>query len=142
MGYLLTVGTTLTTGTYYATQTLNGCESLPLAVEITVNTTPPPSVPPFYSCTPATFGDIPVTISNLQYYTTLVGGTPLPLTTPIDNNGVYYVTQTVNGCESARTSCTVNVYNLQPPTGQSSQVLCQYKTLNDVLLYSQYNCRF
>ena len=142
MGYLLTVGTTLTTGTYYATQTLNACESLPLAVEITVNTTPPPSVPPFYSCTPATFGDIPVTISNLQYYTTLVGGTPLPLTTPIDNNGVYYVTQTVNGCESARTSCTVNVYNLQPPTGQSSQVLCQYKTLNDVLLYSQYNCRF
>ncbi|PHK30056.1 hypothetical protein VF13_39810, partial [Nostoc linckia z16] len=67
MGILLGANTTITTGTYYATQTLNGCESLPLPVPVTITITPPPVVPPFSSCTPATLGDIPFTAPDLKY---------------------------------------------------------------------------
>lgn len=47
-----------------------------------------------------TLANLSVTGSNLQWYSSPTGGTPLPLSTVLVNGATYYVSQTVNGCES------------------------------------------
>jgi hypothetical protein len=132
-GSPLPLGTQLQTGTYYASQTLNGCESPRTAVVVTVTVTPIPPALSFYSCTPATLADVPVNSSNPKYYTSETGGNSLPLTTAINNNIQYWISQTIDGCESQRRPVTIKSYNLQTPTAAPNQVFCQGKTLADVV---------
>ena len=54
-----------------------------------------------------TLANLTVTGSNLQWYSSSTGGTPLPLSTVLVNGTTYYVSQTVNGCESSRIAITV-----------------------------------
>lgn len=54
-----------------------------------------------------TLANLTVTGSNLQWYSTATGGSPLPLTTTLVSGTTYYVSQTVNGCESSRIAITV-----------------------------------
>lgn len=54
-----------------------------------------------------TLANLTVTGSNLQWYSNSTGGTPLPLGTLLVNGATYYVSQTVNGCESSRIAITV-----------------------------------
>ncbi len=111
---------TATPGTYtiYATQTSAlGCESARAAFVITVNAKPSPPIlvaNPSTYCPGQTFQ--PFTIISgigLLYYTAPTGGTGTAIA-PIINTlipGVYneYVSQTVLGCESNRTTMTVTV---------------------------------
>ena len=111
----LTGGTALSTGnsfitpllsnntTYYVDATENWrVTEVRVPVIVTVQKTPLPT-----ATTPQTFCDIEnATISNLtitgtdiQWYTTATGGTPLA-TTDILTTTTYYATQTLNTCES------------------------------------------
>ncbi len=59
-------------------------------------------------CTGATVANLVATGTNLQWYDIIIGGTALVSTTVLAS-GTYYVTQTVDGNESARTSVEVTV---------------------------------
>lgn len=54
-----------------------------------------------------TLANLTVTGSNLQWYSAASGGSPLPLNTTLVSGTTYYVSQTVNGCESSRIAITV-----------------------------------
>lgn len=129
-GLTISPGAYLQSGTtYYASQTLNGCESERTAIAVTVTITPIILVQSFYSCTPATLADVPVTGTNVKFYSSQTGGSALPLSSPINNNIQYFASQTIEGCESIRMPCDLKSYNVQTPTAAPNQVLCQGKTL-------------
>jgi hypothetical protein len=54
-----------------------------------------------------TLANLSVTGTNLQWYSNSTGGTPLPLSTVLVDGATYYVSQTLNGCESLRIAITV-----------------------------------
>ena len=89
--------------TYYASQTINGCESpTRFAVHVTISavSVPTGSAAQTFngSATPA---DIVATGTNLQWYLTPTGGTALAPTDQLVNATTYYGSQTINGCESS-----------------------------------------
>jgi len=122
------------TTTYYVSQTVNTCEGTaraPLVVTVIPRPAKPtgdvaPEICQFSQSTP-----LVVIGQNLLWYTTATGGTgsniaPQPPTT---QTGVqsYYVTQTVNGCESERQQIQVLVKpKPAPPAVASPLNLCQY----------------
>lgn len=99
--------------TYYVSQTLNGLESSRAAIVVTVSATPvSPTV-----ITPVNYkvGDVATALSAtgtaLKWYTVATGGTALA-TAPVPSTTVaaisnYYVSQTLNTCESARAQIVV-----------------------------------
>ncbi len=72
-------------------------------------------------CNGATINDLVATGSNIQWYDVTTGGAALNNTMALDN-GNYYATQTINGCESnTRTSIVVTINpNLTPTVSISS----------------------
>jgi trimeric autotransporter adhesin len=110
-GTLLPNTTSLVDGTtYYASQTVNSCETDRKGVTISLNVvTPPTASSPQSFSTPSTINNLVATGTSLQWYATTTGGTVLPSTTALVNGSTYYVSQTTNGCESARTSVLVDV---------------------------------
>jgi len=123
------------TFTYYVTQTVNGCESDRVAINILVKAKPSaPNAPSKNYCQ----GDfaLPLTASgsNLLWYTTPTGGggssiAPKPVTLYADTS-YYYVTSTVNGCESDRTQIRIIVdYTPNALIVASQPYVCQYDSL-------------
>ncbi len=112
-GSALAGTTALVNGTtYYATQTINSCESSDrLAVNVSVTNTVAPTGNAIQTfITGSTLSDILVTGTAIKWYTSATGGNPLTNTTPLVNGGIYYGSQTVNGCESqSRFMVTVTV---------------------------------
>ncbi len=101
--------------TWYVSQSNNGCES-PRA-SITVNVIALPATPtvttPVNYCQNAAAVPLTATGNALLWYAAATGGTgsttaPTPSTATAGSFN-YYVTQTVNGCESPRASLTVSV---------------------------------
>ena len=80
-------------------------------ITITVNTTATPTASAQALNASATVANLVATGTALQWYTVPTGGTNLPTSTPLAI-GTYYVSQTLNGCESARTSVAVTVASL------------------------------
>ena len=105
-GTSLATSTALATGTYYVSQTLNSCESTRTAVSVTVNTTSAPTASAQTFCSGATVDDLVATGTALQWYNVASGGTALATATVL-SSGDYFVSQTINGCESARTPIAV-----------------------------------
>ncbi|RYZ56116.1 MAG: gliding motility-associated C-terminal domain-containing protein [Sphingobacteriales bacterium] len=94
--------------------TAQGCDSI---VTLTVNVTPLPAPPavvtPLSYCQGAVATALSASGSGLLWYTTLTGGlgtaaAPVPSTSTVGST-TYYVSQTVNGCESPRDSIVVTV---------------------------------
>ncbi len=107
-GTALSSTTVLSTGTYYASRVSGACESDRTAVQVIISITPVPDVPD-QSFTPgSTFEDLDVTGQNLRWYTDPSGGTPFDPQTVI-NNGTYYVSQTIDGCESDRVIVEITI---------------------------------
>jgi gliding motility-associated-like protein len=89
--------------TYYASQTINGCESVRIPVLTNIQNTPPPTGDnnqKFCSTQNATLNDIEITGTNVKWYNN--SNIELVSTTLITNNTTYYTTQTINTCESIR----------------------------------------
>lgn len=121
--------------TWYVTQTVNGCESDKTTVLVHVADIPPaPVVSDVKQC--QFDAQMPLTAigQNLQWYNTLTGGpaligAPIPATNaPMVRT--WYVTQTVDGCESPRAPITVTVHFLPTSTFVPSRPLvCENDTL-------------
>jgi len=109
LGTALDVTTVLSSGTYYVTQTTGTCESPRTAVTVTVNTTAvPTATTPQTFDTGATVNSLVATGTSLNWYDVATLGTALTSTTVLAT-GTYYVSQTLNSCESARTPIQVNI---------------------------------
>jgi gliding motility-associated-like protein len=130
---------TLVSGTfyYYASQTVNGCESDRAIVTVIVKPKPaPPAVTsPLNLCQGDPIGPVSALGQNLLWYATPVGGIGVPVapvpTTGYEDSFKYFVSQTVNGCESDRALMAVFV-NYRPNgiiTGTSPWV-CQDEDLS------------
>ena len=112
------VGTfALTTGTYYVSQTVNGCESAKTAVSVIVNSIDPPTAADyqsFCSVSNPTIANLSAAGSNIKWYSAATGGNAIATTAAI-SQGNYYASQTINGCESTRTVVYADVRNNPPP---------------------------
>ncbi len=129
------VTTTIGNTTYYVSQTLNGCEGPRAAIVVNINATPaaPTVTNPVNYCQNATAIPLAATGTSLLWYTTATGGTgsssaPTPVTTAVSNT-TFYVSQTINGCESPRASIVVNVNAIPAAPSVASPVnYCQNAT--------------
>src|SRR5690554_3315232 len=113
----------------------NGCESSRTGVQVTVNPIPsaPAAVTPQSFCGSATVADLTATGSNLQWYAAATGGLPLSSGTALTNGATYYVSQTVNGCESSRTGVQVTVNPIpSAPAAVTPQSFCGSATVADL----------
>jgi gliding motility-associated-like protein len=125
--------------TYYATQTINGCESPRIRINATINSATLPTI-----TSPQTFciqqnadlNSITITGQNIKWYDALTNGNLLANTTPLQNGTTYYASQTINGCESERTPVLINIQNTATPTAISPQTFCssQNPTLNNLVI--------
>jgi hypothetical protein len=127
--------TTNTVGglTVYVAQSVNGaCESQRVPLQVTINAIPvaPAPVVPTAYCQNAASADLTATGQNLKWYETATGGIAtgtLKPSTVQPGTRSYFVTQTVNNCESARSSVNVTVKPLPPaPTSATPTTLCQF----------------
>ena len=129
-GAPLAGGTALSDGTtYYATQTVGGCESdTRLAVTANVSDPAAPtgaSPQSFCSIDNPTVADLSATGTAIQWYAAATGGAPLAGGTALVDGTIYYASQTVGGCESdTRLAVTANVSDPAAPTGASPQSFC------------------
>lgn len=125
---------TATTTIYYVSQEgSNGCESNRTPITVVVKPKPnPPASPSLGLCANTGSTTLTATGQNIKWYTTSGGGAPLAAAPVINTatapaNYTYYVSQTVNGCESDRTTVDVAVGTKPPPPTVSSPVkICQY----------------
>ncbi len=70
--------------------------------------------------------DIVAIGNNVQWYTSPSGGTPLAPGTILNDNTIYYASQTnpETGCETSRLAVFVNVGVVPVPTGDATQEFC------------------
>jgi len=134
-GTALAPTTPLTQGYFWASQTLNGCESPTrfLVFAISNATATPSSNPSQQFCNSATVANLTANGAGLQWYTVATGGTALAPTAALAT-GTYYVSQTSGGCESPRTAVSVTVNAVPAPTGAATQSLSSLLTLGDIVV--------
>ncbi|MCF2500446.1 T9SS type A sorting domain-containing protein [Dyadobacter chenhuakuii] len=131
---------------YFVSQTVGGCESERAEIVVTVSACTPPPKPVVLDKT-YTVGDpeevLTATGTNLKWYALANGGSPLasapkPSTATVGTS-IYFVTQTVGGCESERASITVIVKACSPPakpTVSAIDPVCMNATVPSSLLSS------
>ena len=121
------------TTTYWCDVTVNGvtCRK---EIEITVNTTPAPTViTPVTYCQNSVASPLTASGANLLWYTVPSGGTgsataPTPDTTTAGST-TWYVSQSIAGCESTREVIVINVTpSPAPPLVTTPLVYCQNST--------------
>jgi PKD repeat protein len=132
----LAAATGLVNGTtYFASQTVNGCESSDrFAVTVTINSTPFPSGNSLQIfCNGAVLSNLIATGTAIRWYETETGGSELANNTLLVSNKVYYASQTQNGCESQnRLPVSVLVTTVPAPAGASTQNFCNGALLQDL----------
>ncbi|MBP6584628.1 MAG: hypothetical protein KA215_03080, partial [Flavobacterium sp.] len=75
----------------------------------------------------ATIASLIAVGNNVQWYNVPVGGSPLPSTTVLIPNTIYYANQTNpdTGCLTSRLSVFVSVGVVPVPTGSAIQIFCE-----------------
>jgi gliding motility-associated-like protein len=135
--------TPLVTGTtYYASQTISGCESdtrLAVAVTVTDPAAPTGSSPQsFCSVTSPTLANIVITGTLIKWYAASSGGSALPNTTPLVTGTTYYASQTISGCESdtrlaiAVTLTANNTITRTSTSGTDAQTVCLNTAITNI----------
>jgi hypothetical protein len=75
-------------------------------------------------CKGATVADLVATGTDILWYASAEGGTALDTSTELVNNVAYYVSQTIDGCESPeRTMITVSIVTVAMPAGETIQII-------------------
>lgn len=143
-GTLLPITTVLQNGTtYYASQTINGCESNRVPVTITIQNTAAPTGnvnQSFCSTANATLSNVVINGSNLIWYDSENGNTILPSSTLLANNSTYFATQTVNGCESpTRLAITISLINTLNATNYSESICDDLNNGSETINLTNYN---
>ncbi|WP_413997682.1 T9SS type B sorting domain-containing protein [Flavobacterium sp. W1B] len=98
--------------TYYASQTINECESnrTPVTIKIQDNQAPIADLNQLFCVQEnATIDKIKINGQNINWYDTITAGANLSGSTPLENGITYYASQTINNCESERTSVTIQI---------------------------------
>ena len=112
------------------------------AVNVTVNTTPVPTRNMSITgtlCNGATIGTLISkfnTSTNVKCYAAATGGTPLTdteLIAPVNASVTFYLTQTIDGCESERLAYTAVVNFIKPPIAVPNQNFCSGATVADLV---------
>jgi len=109
--------TTPTTPGSYTIDAVGGGQTISFDVNITCVVPAAPSansVQTFCASFNPTVANLIAVGSNLQWYSTETGGSPLVSTTPL-TSATYYVSQTVE-CESTRTAVAVTLNSINPGT--------------------------
>lgn len=121
--------------TFYVSQTINGCESARASITITINAAPPPPAVAnavVQYCLNSNAVPLTATGINLQWYDVsgnLIGTSAPTPSTATTGSTFYYVSQTVNGCESSRSLITVTIVAVPtPPVVTSPVEYCQNQT--------------
>ena len=127
-GTLLINSTSLQNGmTYYATQTVNNCESERLGITISIVNTPatPTAITTQSFCKKenARLSTIQIAGQDIKWYETNFSAISLPNSTLLENKKSYYASQTI-GCESDRIAVLIRIYDTPPPTGNTNQQFC------------------
>jgi hypothetical protein len=105
LGSPLAASSTLSTGTYYVTQSNNTCESTRTMVAVTLTSVAAPigNVAQSY-VTGATVASLTATGTTIVWFDSAANAnantSPLATNTILTNNTTYYAMQTVNGCRS------------------------------------------
>ncbi len=136
-GAALLISTILINNTnYYASQTINGYESIDRTqVYVNLISTPAPSLvngnSNYYFCGGATVADLPNLGQNLKWYIASSGFTPLPLDHPLLFYSGYHCSQTINGCESSSRTLIFVFSNPIPstPNVAANQTVCNGATI-------------
>lgn len=134
-GNILPYTTALVDGTnYYATQTINGCESDRIPVTIVIHNTPAPTttqtVQSFCSTENATLNSISINGSNIIWYDSINSTAPLSNTTLLTDGTTYYASQTLNNCESInRLAITIQLINTLNANNYS-EIICDEQNNN------------
>ncbi|MBT0606693.1 Ig-like domain-containing protein [Aequorivita echinoideorum] len=118
---------------YYAAQIINGCESEErLAVEITINDTPPPTTTnmdqTFCAIDAPTISDLDAAGPNIVWYDAPTDGNAYASTDLLVDGLTYYASATgTNGCESSvRLAVNVSIEDTPAPTtSNTDQSFCE-----------------
>ena len=136
-GTALTNSTSLINGTnYYASQTVNSCESATrLQVNAIVNTSPMPTANPIQLfCKETLLSDLQISGTAIQWYSNTSGGTPLPSNEVLVDGNTYYASQTLNSCESQdRAAVLSTIFNTNLTANQL--ITINGNTFNDRLKF-------
>ena len=116
----LNSGTTLSDGLhYFASQTINGCEStsrLEVEIGITIPTAPDGPATQWFCVTDSpTVGQLTAYADVVRWYSDNIGGVPLDPSTPLEDGIHYYGTQTIFGCESPTRLDVLAIVNTTVP---------------------------
>lgn len=141
----LTAGTLLSTTTllqnditYYASQTINGCESERIPVKINIqNTVAPTGIATQSFCTSQnpTLNNLVVVGTSIKWYDSATLGNLLTNTTSLVDGKTYYASQTINNCDSSnRLAITVSLISSLPANNYDFSV-CD--DLNDGIEYTK-----
>lgn len=117
--------TVLETGSYFVSQTVEGCESERVEVAVTVNVTPVPAAAGIQSvCGEGTIADLiadTIEGATLNWYATADSEETLEAETALAA-GSYFVSESLEGCESDRVEVSVTVNAIpNAPTGDAAQ---------------------
>jgi len=129
--------------TYYASQTINGCESERVAVKINIQVTFPPTGntnQSFCSGQNPTIADLQITGTSIKWYDAQTNGSLLTETTNLVNGQTYYASQTENNCEGSRLGVTISIVNTpSAPTANATQSFCKSEnaTLSNIQISGQ-----
>lgn len=127
------VPSTANSGTfdYYVSQTINGCESPRANIQIIIfsPTASPVVSSPVTYCQNSAVSALSATGNSLLWYTSAAGGVgnaaaPMPSSTTAGTTS-YYVTQTLNGCESSRSQIDIIVNALPSAVVSGGGQSCQ-----------------
>ncbi|WPO79055.1 T9SS type B sorting domain-containing protein [Flavobacterium sp. KACC 22761] len=143
-GLLLPSTTLLQNGkTYYASQTINGCESNRIPVTINIQVTLAPignANQTFCSSQNPTIANIQITGTAIKWYDAQSNGSLLAETTNLVNGKTYYASQTVNNCEGPRFGISISIVNTPlAPTANANQSFCKNEnaTLSNIQISGQ-----
>lgn len=139
-GSSIAPGTALENGSvYYASQTVGGCESTArTAVTVTINEVEAPQVLLINQtfCEGDTVDQIQVGAQGeVVWYIAETDGSPLADNTIIENP-VYYASQIIDGCESARVAVPVTLNIVVAPAGDATHVYTHADTMPFIMPFS------
>ncbi|MGY6520729.1 MAG: Ig-like domain-containing protein, partial [Mongoliitalea sp.] len=112
--------------TYFASQTIDGCESAGRrAVQVRVVNVSSPTAPQNQSfCNAATVSNLQVTGTAIRWYSDQNLTQLLTPNSPLENGRTYYTTQTQDNCESTAVAVQVSITSVAAPTGAVEQEFC------------------
>ena len=122
-------------GTYYVSQSVEDCESDRTAVEITATVTPAPEpAEEVMVCEGTTVFDLPsgaLDGADAHWYAEEEGGEPLEDVEV--ESGTYYVSQSIEGCESERVAVEIMTVEIEAPEDGEIVEVCENTTIADML---------